>query len=144
MFKSSKTLMEEIESAQNALRKFGVTSFAFRPPVGITNPRLWKVLEKSGLYNVNFSCRAVDGGNRWIKNLSRRILKRIRPDDIIALHDIRPRDDERFSYWLNEIESILLGIREKGLAIYPLSELIGRPVMLTGSEDERPQLCDTR
>jgi len=138
MFKSSKTLMKEIESVQTALRKFGVTPFAFRPPVGITNPRLWKVLEKSGLYNVNFSCRAIDGGNRWIKNLSKRILKRIRPDDIIALHDIRPKEDARFSYWLNEIESILSGIREKGLAIYPLSDLIGRPVMLTGSEDDAP------
>jgi len=138
MFKSSKTLMEEIESVQTALRGFGVMPLAFRPPVGITNPRLWKVLEKSGLYNVNFSCRAIDGGNRWIKNLSKRILKRIRPDDIIALHDIRPEGDARFSYWLSEIESILSGIREKGLVVYPLSDLIGRPVMLTGSEDDVP------
>ena len=136
MFKSSKTLIKEIESAQNMLKKFGVTPFAFRPPVGITNPRLWKVLQKSGMYNVNFSCRAVDGGNRRIKNLSKRILKRVRSDDIIALHDIRPKDDARFSYWLNEIALILSGIKEKGFAINPLSELIGRPVMLSRSEDE--------
>ncbi len=88
------------------------------------------------MYNVSFSCRAVDGGTRRIKNLSKRILKRVRSDDIIALHDIRPKDDARFSYWLNEIALILSGIKEKGFAIYPLSELIGRPVMLTRSEDE--------
>ncbi|MBC8418646.1 MAG: polysaccharide deacetylase family protein [Proteobacteria bacterium] len=136
MLKSSKTLMKEIESTQDILRKFGITPFAFRPPVGITNPRLWKALRKLGMYNVNFSCRAIEGGNRWIKNLSKRILKRLRSDHIIALHDIRGKDDARFSYWLNEIELILSGIRERGFAIYPLSQLIGRPVMLTRSGDD--------
>jgi len=98
--------------------------------VGITNPRLGKVLDKAGMYNLNFSCRAVDGGNRWIKNLSERILRRVHPDAIVALHDVKPRDDTLFPYWLNEIDLIFSGIREKGLAILPLSELIGRPVMI--------------
>jgi len=136
MLKSSKTLMREIQSTQDILSKFGITPFAFRPPVGITNPKLWKVLQELGMYNVNFSCRAIDGGNRWIKNLSNRILKRIQPDHIIALHDIKAGDDADFSYWLNEIELILSGIREMGFAIYPLSQLIGRPVMLTNSGDD--------
>jgi len=130
MFKSSNTLIKEIESAQDILGKFGITPLAFRPPVGITNPRLGKVLDKAGMYNLNFSCRAVDGGNRWIKNLSERILRRVHPDAIVALHDVKPRDDTLFSYWLNEIDLIFSGIREKGLAILPLSELIGRPVMI--------------
>ncbi|MBP1738545.1 MAG: hypothetical protein H6Q48_838, partial [Deltaproteobacteria bacterium] len=39
--------------------------------------------------------------------------------------------DRLFRYWLNEIELILLGIEEKGLAVLPLSVLIGRPVMIT-------------
>lgn len=130
MLKSSKALVKEIESAQDILAKFGITPLAFRPPVGITNPRLGKVLDKSGMYNLNFSCRAIDGGNRWIKKLSERILKRVHPDAIIALHDVKPRDNTLFSYWLNEIDLIFSGIREKGLAILPLSELIGRPVML--------------
>ena len=130
MFKSSKTLIKEIESAQEILREFGITPLAFRPPVGITNPRLGKVLDKADMYNVNFSCRAIDGGNRWIKNLSERILRRVHPDAIVALHDIKPRDDTYFSYWLNEVDLIFSGIREKGFAILPLSELIGRPVMV--------------
>jgi peptidoglycan/xylan/chitin deacetylase (PgdA/CDA1 family) len=135
MLKGAKALMKEIQSTQEILGKFGITPLAFRPPVGITNPRLWKVLRKSGMYNVNFSCRAIDAGNRWIKNLSKRILKRLRPDDIIALHDTVPADDALFPYWLNEIELILSGIRERGFTVYPLSQLIGRPVMLTRNED---------
>ena len=135
MFKSTKALTKEIESAQDTFRKFGVTPFVFRPPVGITNPRLWRVLQNAGMYNLNFSCRAVDGGNRWIKDLSKRILKRIRPDDIIALHDKCPRDNARLSYWLKEVEAILSGLDQRGIAIYPLSELIGRSVMSIASEN---------
>jgi peptidoglycan-N-acetylglucosamine deacetylase len=86
------------------------------------------------MYNVTFSCRAVDAGNRRIINLSQKILKRVRPDDIIALHDIGPEDDAVFSHWLTEIERILCGVRERGFAVYPLSQLIGRPVMVIKKE----------
>ena len=135
MLKGAGALTKEIQSTQDILQKFGIRPLAFRPPVGITNPSLWKVLRKLGMYNVNFSCRAMDAGNRWIRNLSQRILKRVRPDDIIALHDIGPEDDAVFSYWLTEIERILSGVRERGFAVYPLSHLIGRPVMLTKKEE---------
>jgi len=136
MLRGAKALKKEIQSTQEILRRSGITPLAFRPPVGITNPRLWRVLRELGMYNVNFSCRAVDAGNRRIRNLSTRILKRLRPDDIIALHDIRPGDDAAFSYWLNEIGLILSGIRERGFAVYPLSQLIGRPVMATRPTDD--------
>ena len=131
LLRSSKLLVKEIQSTQDALGEFGITPLAFRSPAGITSPRLPQVLKKLNLYNVAYSCRAIDGGNRWIGKLSKRILKRIRPDDIILLHDISPKKDRLFRYWLNEIELILLGIEEKGLAVLPLSVLIGRPVMIT-------------
>jgi len=137
--RSSKLLMKEIESTQNTVGEFGITPLAFRSPAGITSPRLRKVLKETNLYNVSYSCRAIDGGNRWIRNLSRRILKRIRPDDIILLHDIRPKKEDLFRYWLNEIDLILLGIERKGLAVLPLSAIIGRPVMIArlGGLDEK-------
>jgi peptidoglycan/xylan/chitin deacetylase (PgdA/CDA1 family) len=131
MFKSCKSIAKEIESAQNVLSDFGVLPLAFRPPVGITGPRLRPALLKSGMYIVNFSCRGFDGGNRWIKGLSKKILKRIRPGDIVVLHDVRPHNPSLFTYWLNEIELIVSGIKDKGLAVLPLAEIIGRPVMIT-------------
>jgi len=33
---------------------------------------------------------------------------------------------------LNEIDKVLQGIKDRGLEILPLSELIGRPVMICG------------
>ncbi|MBW1733306.1 MAG: polysaccharide deacetylase family protein [Deltaproteobacteria bacterium] len=130
MLKGTRVLMREIESTQRILEGFGIRPLAFRPPVGITNPRLGKVLNRSNMYNVNFSCRAFDGGNRWIKNLAERILRRVHVDAIIALHDVRPADHTLLPYWLNQIELILSGLRERGLMVLPLPELIGRRVMV--------------
>ncbi len=131
MFRRIKTIASEIETAQNVLGDFGIVPLAFRPPVGITGPRLRPALLNSGMYIVNFSCRACDGGNRWIKNISRKILKRIGPGDIVVLHDVRPPEQFHFAHWLNEMDLIMSGIKEMGLAVLPLAEIIGRPVMIT-------------
>ena len=64
MFKGHKTLRREVVSTQNILKQFGIVPLAFRPPVGITNSRLWRVLLENGLFCVNFSLRAGDMGNR--------------------------------------------------------------------------------
>jgi len=133
MFRSCKSIEKDIEAAQHVLGGFGVTAFAFRPPVGITGPRLRPALLTSGAFIVNFSCRAFDGGNRWIKRLSKKILHRIRPGDIVLLHDVRPRHPALLVYWLDEIERIISGLKDRELAVLPLSEMIGRPVMIMDS-----------
>jgi peptidoglycan-N-acetylglucosamine deacetylase len=128
-FKSVKTMAHEIEATQSALRAAGVEALAYRPPMGITAPRLGRLMKAKDMYVVNFSCRARDGGNRWIKNLSQRILKRVRADDIVLLHDIVPTPPSLLPYWVNEINGIIKGIQDKGMQILPLADIIGRPVM---------------
>ena len=139
MFKSCKSIAKEIESVQNVLSDFGVLPLAFRPPVGITGPRLRPALLKTGLYIVNFSCRAFDGSYRWIKSISRKILRRIRPDDIILLHDGGSRSERLIPQWLNEIGLILTGLEARGLTILPLSEIIGKPVMIAANKGQQDE-----
>ncbi len=129
LFKTCSSIVEDIEATQNVLNDFGVRPLAFRPPAGITSPGLRSALLQTGMYLVNFSCRPLDGGNRRISNIAKRILKRIRPDDIVLLHDSRPPEEGLIPVWLNEIEILLAGIETKGLTVLPLSELIGKPVM---------------
>ncbi len=129
MLKGSRTLEREIVEAVEVLRKMGIDALAFRPPVGIVNPKLFPILKAEGLFCVTFSCRARDAGNRRIRNLSDRILQKITGDDIVLLHD-RPRQgsDDPDILW-NEMEKILAGIRARGLKIVPLAELAGRDIM---------------
>src|SRR5512132_411755 len=131
MLKGIRTLRREIESTQSLLAGFGIVPLAFRPPVGITNPLLRRVLLEQGMYCVNYSCRAVDIGNRRIGRLSEKVLKAVSPGDIIALHDVAPRHavTERL---LSEFDALLRGLTEKGLEVVPLDRLIGREVMRRG------------
>lgn len=139
MFRRTKTIAGEIASAQNVLSNFGIVPLAFRPPVGITGPRLRPALLDSDLVIVNFSCRACDGGNRWINNLSKKILRRVRPGDIVVLHDVRPTEQFDLAYWLKEIDLVVSGLKDKGLAVLPLDEIIGRPVMVTKTGEDKQE-----
>ncbi|MBC2711583.1 MAG: polysaccharide deacetylase family protein [Desulfosarcina sp.] len=139
MFWQPAILAQEISDTQQVLSKLGITPLAFRPPVGITTPAMGKVLARQGLYAVNFSCRAFDRGNRQIEFISKTILRRIRPDDIVLLHDSNAGDQDRMRRWIVEVEKILKGISQQGLRAAPLSELTGRPVMLANRDANKKQ-----
>ncbi len=130
MLKGYRILYREIDEARSVLRKIGIDALAFRPPVGIINPKLPPILKYLDLFCVTFSCRAGDAGNFRVKNLANRILKKVQGDDIILLHDKPPyRAEDDLEY---EIEKILTGIIHKGLIIVPLSELIEKKLMHSG------------
>ena len=129
MLGSYNYLYEEIFRAQEVLKEMGVNTMAFRPPVGIISPKLPSVLNKLGMFCVTFSCRAFDAGNRRVKNLSVKILKKVKADDIILLHDAAPRGKEGIDILLSEIEKIIKWLSSKGLKVVPLSDLIGKEIM---------------
>jgi len=131
-FRSTQTMQHEIEATQRALKDLGIVALAYRPPMGITSPRLRRVMQKEGMFVVNFNCRAWDGGNRRIRNLSRRILKRVGANDILLLHDSLAQPS-LLPHWAGEVDLILKGILEKGLEILPLADLIGKPVMIAAA-----------
>lgn len=122
-------LHREIEGAQNVLESCGIRPLAFRPPVGITTPALGGILRRLGMYAVTFRFRTYDGGNRRLRNLARFTLKRVRPDDILVLHDMKPARNQEIERWLLEVKRIVAGLEEKGLAVTSLETLIARPVM---------------
>jgi peptidoglycan/xylan/chitin deacetylase (PgdA/CDA1 family) len=128
MLRSRERLVDEICRAQEALARFGIRPLAFRPPVGITNPRLGGVLTALGMDCVTFSCRAGDFGNRLIGGLARRIFAKVHPGAIVLLHDVAPPSG-RSDLWLGQVEEIVTGLAAEGYQIVPLAQLIGRPVM---------------
>lgn len=132
MLKGIRTLRREVKAAQSVLGRFGVVPLAFRPPVGVTNPHLWRVLLEQGMYCVTFNCRAGDMGNFRIARLASRILKKVAPGDIVALHDVAP-PRAGVELLFNEFEALIDGLKAKSLEIVPLARLIGRDVMHRGS-----------
>ncbi|HPD57453.1 MAG TPA: polysaccharide deacetylase family protein [Smithellaceae bacterium] len=130
MMKSYRTLRREIARTQEILREAGIITLAFRPPVGIVNPKLPRALEELGMFCVIFSRRARDAGNFFVKNISRKILSKIKADDIILLHDVPAGTRQQSELFIQEAGKLLEGIKARGLTIVPLSVLINREIMV--------------
>lgn len=126
-FKGKQALMADIAATQRELEAHGVVPEVYRPPVGITYPGLGPVLSDLGLKAVTFSCRALDRGNQTVARLSQRILRQVSPGDIIMLHDLPPREEDRV-HWLSEVSAVLEGLKTRQMAILPLESIIGCPV----------------
>ena len=134
MLRRPKTLQKDIHTTQEILQKSGVTPLVFRPPAGITNPRLKQVLALENLLAVNYSCRAMDGGNRNIDNLAGKILARLRPGDIIMLHDLPPQGKALSSTWQKELDRLFAALQDNGQVV-SLEKIIHHPVMRSESDD---------
>ena len=123
MLRSAKTLQADIHKTQEILKGLGVHPFFFRSPAGISNPYLRKVLVREGLTAVNFSCRALDRGNRDIYKLAGKILKKVQPGDIIMLHDLPPHQKQLSNYWQSEL-NLLFKELKKNYTIDALEKIL--------------------
>lgn len=129
MLRTTRTLHKDIRTTQDILATLGIRPLLFRPPVGITNPRLGPVLARLGLQAVTFSCRINDRGNRNIEHLAARVLRHLRPGQILLLHDNPPRNKHHSDLWLRELDSLFSCLRRTH-RVLPLADLINTPVMV--------------
>jgi peptidoglycan/xylan/chitin deacetylase (PgdA/CDA1 family) len=128
MLRSAEAIRKDIHAAQEACITAGAQPLVFRPPIGITGPRLRRALGSEDLLAVAFSCRALDRGNRRIRQLARRIAKKVRPGDIIMLHDLPAYKDEQAEMLRRELDRLFRVLAERHRVI-PLAEAIQHPVM---------------
>ncbi|MFN2353934.1 MAG: polysaccharide deacetylase family protein [Desulfopila sp.] len=128
MLRSTARLHENILKTQKVLKQAGIAPYVFRAPMGITSPRLDRVLQQEGLIAVNYSCRAFDRGNRNIHNLAAKILNKLKPGDIIMLHDLPPKQEQQMVILQQELDH-LIGSLAAHHSIAPLADIICRPVM---------------
>lgn len=87
-FLSTAKIVEEIQRCDEVAMKIGgVKLNSFRPPFGVINPKTKKALEITGHRVIGWNVRSYDAvlnSKRYILN---RILKKIKPGDVILLHD---------------------------------------------------------
>lgn len=129
MLRDCTALEADIRHTQEVLHRMGIRPLLFRPPIGITSPRLEPALSALGLHTMTFSCRILDRGNRNIRDLAARVLRQLQPGDILLLHDTPPGSEERTAYWFQELDR-LFGRLSEANRVVPLADLIGRRVMV--------------
>jgi peptidoglycan/xylan/chitin deacetylase (PgdA/CDA1 family) len=91
---SAKKIKEELEKTDDILRKItGKKVEYFRPPFGITNSRIGRVVRERGYKVIGWNIRSYDTSLTQEK-VSNRVIKKLRPSAIILLHDRLP-DSEK-------------------------------------------------
>lgn len=81
-------LRAELNQAQESIRNAtGVAPKCFRPPMGLSNPRVFRAARETGLAVIGWSARGLDTKLTDPEEIVSRICRRIEPGAIILLHD---------------------------------------------------------
>ena len=86
----------------------------FRPPFGVTNPRYRRVLEALGLKPVGWTLRSYDTVIRNGPRLAAELERKLRPGQIILLHDTVPETAEA-------LPLLIRSCRERGIGFVRLT-----------------------
>ncbi len=108
-------LRSEVEECDRALEEVGGEKVKlFRPPVGMKNPFLQPILDRSGFTHIGWSARGFDGLARDPDFVLRRIRPRLRPGAIILIHQGR-RDRAGQLLAPQVLKGVLAELDERGL-----------------------------
>jgi peptidoglycan-N-acetylglucosamine deacetylase len=89
-FFSRKRMLEEMRMTEEAVsRSINRKIRMFRPPYGVTNPPLAKVLVSKKYHVIGWSLRSKDSVTKDENRLLRRITGKLKPGDIILFHDTK-------------------------------------------------------
>ena len=114
-------LRAELTQTQAAIQKAtGAVPASFRPPMGLTNPRIFRVARKLGLTVVGWTARGLDTKVTEPERIVKRILRKLRPSAIILLHDgnIPP---ERL---VTTVKTLLDSLRALGYEVVRLDKVL--------------------
>lgn len=95
----------------------------YRPPVGLKSPAMARAAHKRNLDVVAWSIHSRDTFARDPRSVANGVVSRIRPGDIVLLHDGHDRDNQHRPLILEALPLLLQGLGERGLKPVTVSEL---------------------
>jgi len=114
-------LKNEMTRTQSAARDAaGVKPMFFRPPMGLSNPRVFKAAAAAGLKVIGWTARGFDTQCSTPHRIVRRILRGVEPGAIILLHDGNIPADRL----LATVKLLLANLRERGYECMRLDHIL--------------------
>ena len=114
-------LLDEMKRTQDAIRQAtNSASTCFRPPIGLSNPRVFRAARKAGLKVIGWTVRSLDTRLTDPETIVRRIMKRIRPGGIVLMHDGNIPADRL----VRTVRLLLNELRARGYLIIRLDKLL--------------------
>jgi peptidoglycan/xylan/chitin deacetylase (PgdA/CDA1 family) len=120
--------IREIERGARAIRALTRSAGEplYRPPLGIKSPPLARAAFRKRLTMVAWSLHSLDSRMSDPERIARRVLARIRPGDIVLMHDGHDLPGRHRPAAARALPKILRGLRERGLVGVTVSELLDR------------------
>ena len=120
-FFSSVRLKTELSQAQTAIEKIsgGAPKF-FRPPMGLSNPHIFRAARELGLIVIGWSARGLDTQISDPQRIVARIARRLEPGAIILLHD----GNIPAARLVPTVKLLLATLRERGYDVVRLDKMI--------------------
>jgi len=125
LYCSSRKTRRQIERTQDIITDAtGVRARFARPPCGVRSPAYFSAARRLGLQTVQWSLAGFDWKQRTPARIARDVLRGAEAGSIILLHDghSEHRSDRRAT--IAALPLILEGLKEKGLRVVPLAQLI--------------------
>ena len=87
-FFSVRNMIADIEKANKTIESITTNKpIFFRPPFGITNPRINKLIKQTGMTSIGWSFRSYDTTKRSNEQIIQQMKKEIRGGEILLFHD---------------------------------------------------------
>ena len=118
-----KQLLEVKECEEKIGRICGVRPVLFRPPEGIVTSEIGRILDRENYTAVLWSIDTRDWECKNAKKIAARVLGKVRPGDIILLHDYIGRNSQT----PEALEIILPELIAQGYEFVTVSELLFAP-----------------
>jgi len=96
----------------------------YRPPIGLKSPPFARAARQARLTLVGWSLRSRDTQTTDPERIAARVLRRIRPGDIVLLHDGHDQPGRHRPACARAVRLILEGLRGKGLECATVSHLL--------------------
>ncbi len=123
---STRTLTLDIDRAASMLASLGLQSTPlYRAPIGIKSPPLARVALARALTVVAWSIHSRDTIDMNPERVAARVLRRIKPGDIVLLHDGHERAGRHRTCSMKALPIILAGLNERKLRAVTVSQLLG-------------------
>lgn len=118
---SKARLLHELEYTNGLIKEYsGKQALFFRPPYGVTQPRLAAALKQTGHKVIGWNIRSLDAVIKSEEKIFQRVKKQLRPGSIILLHDTSQKS-------VNVLEQLLVLLQQNNYEAVTVGRLLNIP-----------------
>jgi len=117
LYGSGKMEQDLLKAEEIIMNSTGKKPLLFRPPYGVTNPNLAKVVKKLGYKVIGWSVRSLDTTIKDAEKVAQRIIGKLHPGAVILMHDTQSITPEA-------LEKVIIRAKEEGYRFAGLEEVL--------------------